>query len=84
MLASALATDPVSLATRSGRIRGSELLFPQSVGEAAVGFEVVFQRNSENTQAMILPANSDTTQPSMVMIVVPRAKAPAIFQRVTA
>ena len=34
------------------------------------------------THATILPANSETTHPSAVMIVAPRANAPAIFQRV--
>jgi len=35
-------------------------------------------------QATILPANNDTIHPKAVINVVPRAKAPAIFQRVTA
>jgi hypothetical protein len=42
------------------------------------------QRNSDTSQAIILPAKSETTHPRAAIIAVPTANAPAIFHRVTA
>jgi hypothetical protein len=71
--------DPIRSAARP-----VVLMQPGAFAEDHVIFKAASYRNSEKSHAMILPAKSETTHPSAVMIIVPRAKAPAIFHRVTA